>query len=48
MTLQYIPCAQNDNKGEQITRNFLMSSLAYADGVLLLTESNQERRKKSK
>ena len=34
MTLQYIPCAQNDNEGEQITRNFLMSSLADDDGVL--------------
>ena len=33
MTLQYIPCAQNDNEGEQITRNFLMSSLAD-DGAL--------------
>ncbi len=35
MALQYIPCAQNDNKGEQITRNFLMSSLAHTDGILL-------------
>src|ERR1700736_1159904 len=35
MVLQYIPCAQNDNKGEQITRNFLLSSLAHTDGVLL-------------
>src|SRR5579859_4922312 len=35
MVLQYIPCAHNDNKGEQITRNFLMSSLAQSDGKLL-------------
>lgn len=35
MALQYIPCAQNDNKGEQITRNFLMTSLAHIDGILL-------------
>lgn len=35
MVLQYIPCAQNDNKGEQITRNFLMTSLANIDGILL-------------
>ena len=27
MTIQYIACAKNDNEGEQITRNFLMSSL---------------------
>jgi serine/threonine protein kinase len=35
MALQYISCAQNDNKGEQITRNFLVSSLAHTDGILL-------------
>ncbi len=35
MALRYIPCAQNDNEGEQITRNFLLSSLANSDGVLL-------------
>jgi serine/threonine protein kinase len=35
MTLQYISCAQNDNKGEQITRNFLMSSLAQSSSTLL-------------
>ncbi len=35
MALQYIPCAQDDNNGEQITRNFLMSSLANTDGILL-------------
>jgi len=35
MALQYIPCARNDNKGEQITRNYLMSFLAHTDGILL-------------
>lgn len=35
MVLQYIPCTPNDNQGEQITRNFLMSSLADTDGILL-------------
>src|SRR5437588_3425590 len=35
MAFQYTPCTQNDNKGEQITRNFLMSSLAHTDGILL-------------
>ena len=35
MALEYIPCAQNDNKGEQITRNFLISMLAHTEGVLL-------------
>lgn len=35
MALHYIPCAPNDNKGEQITRNFLMSSLAHSDSILL-------------
>jgi len=35
MTLQYIPCTQNDNKGEQITRNFLMSQRTHTDGILL-------------
>ena len=35
MTLQYIACARNDNKGEQITRNYLMSYLEHTDGILL-------------
>ena len=35
MTLQFIPCARNDNVGEQITRNFLTSSFNHADGILL-------------
>lgn len=35
MTLQYIPCAHNDNKGEQFTRIFLMNSLARTQGTLL-------------
>jgi hypothetical protein len=35
MALQYIPCAQNDNKGEQIARNYLMSSLTSTDSILL-------------
>ncbi len=35
MALRYIPCAPNDNEGEQITRNFLMSKLAASDGILL-------------
>ena len=35
MTLQFISCAPNDNEGEQITRNFLMSALAHTDGILL-------------
>jgi Protein kinase domain/Nuclease-related domain len=35
MALQYIACAYNDNIGEQITRNFLMNSLANTDGILL-------------
>src|SRR6266567_4940497 len=47
MTLQYIACAQNDNKGEQITRNFLMSTLDQSNGVLLgnyhLPEKNSTR-----
>lgn len=35
MALQYIPCAKNDNKGEQISRNYLMSFLAHTEGILL-------------
>ena len=35
MALQYIACAKNNNKGEQITRNFLISSLDDVDGILL-------------
>ncbi len=35
MAFRYIPCAYNDNKGEQITRNFLMDALADTDGILL-------------
>ena len=35
MPLEYIACARNDNKGEQITRNYLMSYLKYTDGILL-------------
>ena len=35
MALRYIACARNDNKGEQITRNYLTSHLAHTDGVLL-------------
>ena len=35
MALQYIACARNDNTGEQITRNYLMSHLAHIDGTLL-------------
>jgi serine/threonine protein kinase len=35
MVLQYIPCAPNDNKGEQIARNFLLSSLNHTYGTLL-------------
>lgn len=35
MALRYIACAHNDNIGEQITRIFLMDSLADTDGILL-------------
>jgi serine/threonine protein kinase len=35
MVLRYIACAHNDNKGEQITRIFLMDALADTDGILL-------------
>ncbi|HVB22235.1 MAG TPA: protein kinase [Ktedonobacteraceae bacterium] len=35
MTLEYIPCARNDNVGEQVTRNYLMSHLAHTEGKLL-------------
>ena len=35
MALRYIACAPNNNAGEQITRNFLISKLAASDGILL-------------
>jgi eukaryotic-like serine/threonine-protein kinase len=35
MAIQYIPCAKNDNKGEQVTRNFLMNTPTNTDGILL-------------
>jgi hypothetical protein len=35
MALTHIPCAPNDNPGEQITRNFLMNAFAGKEGVLL-------------
>jgi hypothetical protein len=49
MAIEYIPCAHNDNKGEQITRNFLIDSLAGTDGILRellskLLDSDPDRR----
>ncbi len=35
MALRYIACAHNENTGEQLTRIFLMESLAQTNGILL-------------